>query len=146
VRKPPIVRKPMQPLPSRRAEKPAISWFADRVTWPPPTAPIRARKGNGLANSRAFDRTRPKPCGQPRAAKAVEPLPEVATELVAEGLNATIFLVAPDDGSGRRFIGEQAGRHHHYRSRGKAPGDAFSRPAPQHGDAAQSLQRARLLS
>jgi glucose/arabinose dehydrogenase len=30
-------------------------------------------------------------------------------ELVAEGLNAPVFLVAPEDGSGRRFVGEQAG-------------------------------------
>jgi glucose/arabinose dehydrogenase len=38
-----------------------------------------------------------------------EPLPEAAVELVAEGFNAPVFLVAPDDGSGRRFAGEQAG-------------------------------------
>ncbi len=49
------------------------------------------------------------PAGQLRTANAGEPLPEVAIQLVAEGLNAPIFLVAPDDGSGRRFIGEQAG-------------------------------------
>ncbi len=43
------------------------------------------------------------------AAQAREPLPEVALELVAEGLNAPIFLVAPPDGSGRRVIGDQTG-------------------------------------
>ena len=43
------------------------------------------------------------------AAGARGPLPEVAVELVAEGFSAPVFLVAPDDGSGRRFVGEQAG-------------------------------------
>ena len=33
----------------------------------------------------------------------------VAVELVAEGFNAPIFLVAPPDGSDRRFLGEQMG-------------------------------------
>ncbi len=47
--------------------------------------------------------------GQPAAAAAPEPLPAVALELVAEGFNAPIFLVAPPDRSGRRFIGEQMG-------------------------------------
>ncbi|HEX6143506.1 MAG TPA: PQQ-dependent sugar dehydrogenase [Geminicoccaceae bacterium] len=47
--------------------------------------------------------------GQMSAANARAPLPEVALELVAEGFNAPVFLVAPDDGSGRRFVGEQAG-------------------------------------
>ena len=42
-------------------------------------------------------------------AGAQDALPEVAVELVAEGFNSPIFLVAPDDGSGRRFVGEQAG-------------------------------------
>ena len=41
--------------------------------------------------------------------KAGEALPEVATQLLADGFNAPIFLVAPDDGSGRRFVGEQRG-------------------------------------
>jgi glucose/arabinose dehydrogenase len=36
-------------------------------------------------------------------------LPAVAVELVTEGLNAPVFLAAPEDGSGRRFVGEQAG-------------------------------------
>ncbi len=40
---------------------------------------------------------------------AREPLPAVAVELVAEGFNAPLFLVAPPDGSGRRFLGEQMG-------------------------------------
>ena len=39
--------------------------------------------------------------GQSAAAAEREPLPAVAVELVAEGLNAPIFLVAPPDGSGR---------------------------------------------
>jgi hypothetical protein len=41
--------------------------------------------------------------------KAAETLPEVATQLLADGFNAPLFLVAPDDGSGRRFVGEQRG-------------------------------------
>lgn len=48
--------------------------------------------------------------GQPVAGGAREPPSEVAVELVAEGFNAPVFLVAPDDGSGRRFVGEQAGQ------------------------------------
>lgn len=40
------------------------------------------------------------------AVNAGEPLPGVDIELVAQGLNAPIFLVSPADGSGRRFIGE----------------------------------------
>jgi glucose/arabinose dehydrogenase len=47
--------------------------------------------------------------GYLRAASAAEPLPAVATQLIAEGFNAPIFLAAPDDGSGRRFVGEPAG-------------------------------------
>lgn len=47
--------------------------------------------------------------GPPGAATAAEPLPAVKAELLAEGFNAPILLVAPDDGSGRRFVGEQAG-------------------------------------
>jgi glucose/arabinose dehydrogenase len=43
------------------------------------------------------------------AACADQALPAVALELLAEGFNAPVFLVAPDDGSGRRFVGEQAG-------------------------------------
>ena len=43
------------------------------------------------------------------AAAAPAPLPAVGVELVAEGLNAPVFLVAPEDRSGRRFVGEQAG-------------------------------------
>jgi hypothetical protein len=48
--------------------------------------------------------------GHPGSAGAREPLPEVAVELVAEGFNAPVFLVAPDDRSGRLFVGEQAGQ------------------------------------
>ena len=47
--------------------------------------------------------------GHAGAAGARAPLPEVALELLAEGFNAPVFLVAPDDGSGRCFVGEQAG-------------------------------------
>jgi len=36
-------------------------------------------------------------------------LPDVALELVADGLNAPVFLVAPPDGSGRRIVGDQTG-------------------------------------
>ena len=48
--------------------------------------------------------------GSNDAARAAEPLPAVAVELLADGFNAPVFLVAPDDGSGRRFVGEQAGQ------------------------------------
>ena len=44
--------------------------------------------------------------GQPTTGAA---LPKVQLELIAEGLNAPIFLVEPPDGSGRRIIGEQMG-------------------------------------
>lgn len=37
------------------------------------------------------------------------PLPEVRLEAVAGGFDAPIFLVAPDDGSGRLFVGDQTG-------------------------------------
>ena len=47
--------------------------------------------------------------GHSGAAGAGAPLPEVAVELLAAGFSAPVFLVAPDDGSGRRFVGEQAG-------------------------------------
>ena len=47
--------------------------------------------------------------GQPAAAKTPAPLPKVDLELVAEGLNAPIFLLSIPDGSGRRVIGEQMG-------------------------------------
>jgi glucose/arabinose dehydrogenase len=46
------------------------------------------------------------------AARAREALPEVALELLADGFNAPVFLVAPDDCSGRLFVGEQAGEIH----------------------------------
>jgi glucose/arabinose dehydrogenase len=36
-------------------------------------------------------------------------IPSVALELVAQGLNAPLFLVEPTDGSGRRIIGDQIG-------------------------------------
>lgn len=47
--------------------------------------------------------------GLPAISNAGEPLPEVALELVAGGLNAPIFVAAPPDGSGRRVIGDQIG-------------------------------------
>ncbi len=43
------------------------------------------------------------------AHRAGEPLPEIRLELVAEGFNAPVFLVAPPDGSGRRVVGDQIG-------------------------------------
>jgi glucose/arabinose dehydrogenase len=46
---------------------------------------------------------------QPVATTARAALPTVQLELVAENFNAPIFLVAPDDGTGRRFVGEQMG-------------------------------------
>lgn len=55
----------------------------------------------------------------PTAGAARGALPEVAVELVAEGFNAPIFLVAPSDGSGRRFVGEQAGRVYIITTKGK---------------------------
>lgn len=48
-------------------------------------------------------------CGQTAISAAQEPLPAVNLELVAEGLNAPLFLVAPPDGSGRRIVGDQIG-------------------------------------
>ncbi|NQW01942.1 MAG: PQQ-dependent sugar dehydrogenase [Rhodospirillales bacterium] len=48
--------------------------------------------------------------GQTAIAKTQEPLPSVALKLVADGLNAPLFLVAPPDGSGRRVIGDQIGQ------------------------------------
>ena len=47
--------------------------------------------------------------GQSAPANARDPLPAVKLELVAGGLMAPIFLVAPPDGSGRRVIGDQIG-------------------------------------
>ena len=44
---------------------------------------------------------------------------EVSLELVAEGFNAPIFLTAPPDGSGRRFLGEQMGLVYILESDGK---------------------------
>ncbi len=60
-------------------------------------------------------------CIAGRSAAAAEraPLPAVAIELVAEGLNAPIFLVAPPDGSGRRLIGDQTGRAYVFSAEGK---------------------------
>lgn len=63
--------------------------------------------------------------GQPTAAAAREPLPAVALELVAEGFNAPIFLVAPPDGSGRRFVGEQMGVVYVLTAGGKQLGTPF---------------------
>lgn len=48
--------------------------------------------------------------GHATTTTARAPLPEVAIELVAEEFNAPVFLVAPNDGSGRRFVGEQGGQ------------------------------------
>lgn len=45
----------------------------------------------------------------PATGGAEEALPEARLELLAEGLSAPIFLVAPPDGSGRRVIGDQIG-------------------------------------
>ena len=47
--------------------------------------------------------------GHSAAAAEREAPPAVAVELVADGLNAPIFLIAPPDGSGRRLIGDQIG-------------------------------------
>jgi glucose/arabinose dehydrogenase len=46
-------------------------------------------------------------------------LPAVKLELVAEGLMAPIFLVAPPDGSGRRVVGDQIGIAHMLGADGK---------------------------
>ena len=48
-------------------------------------------------------------CAPLAASQAKEALPQVALELVAEGLGAPLLLVAPPDGSGRRLIGDQLG-------------------------------------
>ena len=48
-------------------------------------------------------------CALGPPALAREPLPAVALEPVAEGLSAPVFLTAPADGSGRRFVGDQIG-------------------------------------
>ena len=45
-------------------------------------------------------------------------LPEVRLELVAEGLRAPVFLIAPADGSGRRMVGDQIGVIHVLDARG----------------------------
>ncbi len=42
-------------------------------------------------------------------AQGRQPLPAVALELVTQDLNAPVFLTAPRDDSGRRFVGEQMG-------------------------------------
>lgn len=47
--------------------------------------------------------------GQPALADGRDRLPSVKLELVADGLMAPIFLVAPPDGSGRRVVGDQIG-------------------------------------
>ncbi|MBX2855880.1 MAG: hypothetical protein KTR21_12895, partial [Rhodobacteraceae bacterium] len=44
------------------------------------------------------------------ASARAEPLPKVELSPVVEGLDAPIFLVAPDDGTGRRFVGDQTGK------------------------------------
>ncbi len=74
----------------------------------------------------------------PASAPAHEALPAVAVELVAEGFNAPIFLVAPPDGSGRRFLGEQMGVVHVLGADGK-PG---ARPFLDLRDAIVPLRRA----
>lgn len=40
---------------------------------------------------------------------AADPLPEVALQLLADGLTAPVEIADPDDGSGRLFIAEQSG-------------------------------------
>ena len=40
---------------------------------------------------------------------AASELPTVKLEPVIDGLDAPVFLTAPDDGSGRLFIGDQTG-------------------------------------
>ena len=45
----------------------------------------------------------------PRSGTTQTAQPAVGLELVAENFNAPVFLVAPGDGTGRRFIGEQMG-------------------------------------
>jgi len=47
--------------------------------------------------------------GQPTLSAGEETLPAIKLELVAQGLNAPLFLVAPPDGSGRRIVGDQIG-------------------------------------
>ena len=47
--------------------------------------------------------------GQTAIGASQPALPEIKLEMVAEGFNAPLFLVAPKDGSGRRFIGDQIG-------------------------------------
>jgi glucose/arabinose dehydrogenase len=41
--------------------------------------------------------------------RAADRPPDLTVRLVTEGLSAPIFLVAPADGSGRRFVGDQVG-------------------------------------
>ena len=80
--------------------------------------------------------------GHSGAAGAGAPLPEVAVELLAAGFSAPVFLVAPDDGSGRRFVGEQAGVIYVVTAAWRAPRDAVSRSARSHGDLARGIRRA----
>lgn len=47
--------------------------------------------------------------GQTFISAAQESLPAVELKLLAEGLSAPLFLVAPPDGSGRRIVGDQIG-------------------------------------
>ena len=63
--------------------------------------------------------------GHLTAVAAREPLAEVAVELVAEGLKAPIFLVAPNDDSGRRFVGEQSGEVYILTADGERPETPF---------------------
>ena len=49
----------------------------------------------------------------------------VAARLVAQGLNAPIFFEAPQDGSGRRFVGEQAGQVYVLQADGRRQEEPF---------------------
>jgi hypothetical protein len=64
---------------------------------------------------------------------------EVTIQLLADGLNAPIFPAAPDDSSGRRFIGEQRGDVYIIDAAGKRL-EAIPGPSTKHGDAAQSVR------
>ena len=75
---------------------------------------LNAGEISWCAKSRAFRKMIQAVCGALVlftlvASVSAGPLPRVALELVADGLDAPIFLVTPSDGSGRRFIGDQTG-------------------------------------
>ena len=64
--------------------------------------------------------------GPSRNGKAGWALLEVTIQLLADGLNAPIFPAAPDDSSGRRFIGEQRGCLYYRCSRQAARGHSWT--------------------